>query len=299
VRNYTPATSCSSSGSVAVRTRPVAQSDSSATARSCCHSTRDGSATLTACTEARQGGYWSRESDSAKFPRAVLPSRPGPHPIRFIGVWDTVGALGIPLSGLRLVNVLNRRWQFHDTQLSSTVQSAFHALAIDEKRGSFEPAVWKPSSAAAGQQREQVWFAGDHCDVGGGHGERDCRCGASMDRRVRTILRSRDRTGCVCQSDTQLAWEVAHNTYPIPGARHPRPAERPDTPNSAWARVRRLGMPKCLAGAASRRVRSCRQEVADHKVRLLRPEDRPRTPADRADDVMTGQYLWPDRRGSF
>ncbi|VVJ24942.1 Uncharacterised protein [Amycolatopsis camponoti] len=88
-------------------------------------------------------------------------------PIRFIGVWDTVGALGIPLSGGRLLNLLNRRWQFHDTQLSSIVQSAFQALAVDEHRPSFAPAVWKPSEAD--QEREQVWFAGDHSDVGGGH----------------------------------------------------------------------------------------------------------------------------------
>jgi len=90
-------------------------------------------------------------------------------PIRFIGVWDTVGALGIPLSGWRMINVVNRRWQFHDTQLSSTVRSAFHALAIDERRGAFTPAIWNPSPAADGQQREQVWFTGVHSDVGGGY----------------------------------------------------------------------------------------------------------------------------------
>ncbi|HJQ46692.1 MAG TPA: DUF2235 domain-containing protein [Amycolatopsis sp.] len=93
-------------------------------------------------------------------------------PIRFIGVWDTVGSLGIPLSGGRLINLFNRRWQFHDTQLSSTVRSAFQALAIDEQRSSFEPAIWNPSPAADGQQREQVWFAGCHSDVGGGYPDR-------------------------------------------------------------------------------------------------------------------------------
>lgn len=92
--------------------------------------------------------------------------------IRFIGVWDTVGSLGIPLSGGRLLNRFNRRWQFHDTKLSSTVESAFHALAIDEKRPSFTPSIWEPASAGAGQERVQLWFAGDHSDVGGGHGER-------------------------------------------------------------------------------------------------------------------------------
>ncbi|HET6705116.1 DUF2235 domain-containing protein [Amycolatopsis sp.] len=90
-------------------------------------------------------------------------------PIRFVGVWDTVGALGIPLSGGRLIHLLNKRWQFHDMKLTSIVQAAFQALAVDEHRKSFAPAVWEPSAAAEGQVREQVWFAGAHSDVGGGY----------------------------------------------------------------------------------------------------------------------------------
>jgi uncharacterized protein (DUF2235 family) len=89
--------------------------------------------------------------------------------IRFIGVWDTVGALGIPLSGLRLVNLINRRWQFHDTDLSTMVDAAFQALAIDEKRQPFKPTIWSQQPDAVGQRLEQVWFSGVHCDVGGGY----------------------------------------------------------------------------------------------------------------------------------
>ncbi|WP_236796196.1 DUF2235 domain-containing protein [Amycolatopsis sp. GM8] len=88
-------------------------------------------------------------------------------PIRFIGVWDTVGALGIPVSGLPLVGLINRQWQFHDTKLTKIVASAFQALAIDEQRGPFVPAIWQPDDAPE-QEREQVWFAGCHGDVGGG-----------------------------------------------------------------------------------------------------------------------------------
>src|SRR3712207_6327842 len=93
--------------------------------------------------------------------------------IRFIGVWDTVGALGIPIDGLRLLNFVNRRWEFHDLKLSSRVDSAFQALAIDERRGPFRAAVWEqsPEALAAGQELEQVWFAGVHSDVGGGYAE--------------------------------------------------------------------------------------------------------------------------------
>lgn len=89
--------------------------------------------------------------------------------IRFIGVWDTVGALGIPFTGSPLTRFINRRWSFHDTTLSSTVDIACQALAIDEKRGPFEPTIWQQSESARGQRCEQVWFAGDHSDVGGGY----------------------------------------------------------------------------------------------------------------------------------
>jgi uncharacterized protein (DUF2235 family) len=92
--------------------------------------------------------------------------------IHFIGVWDTVGALGIPLSPTRWVNFINRRWQFHDTDLSTTVDAAFQALAIDEKRAPFKPAVWAQQADAVHQQVEQVWFTGVHSDVGGGYPER-------------------------------------------------------------------------------------------------------------------------------
>ncbi len=86
-----------------------------------------------------------------------------------IGVWDTVGALGLPVSGLRSVNLLNRRWQFHDTDLSTTVDAAFHAAAIDEQRKSFAPTLWQQQPDATDQRLEQVWFSGAHCDVGGGY----------------------------------------------------------------------------------------------------------------------------------
>lgn len=94
-------------------------------------------------------------------------------PIRFIGVWDTVGALGIPLRGLR--GATRKDYQFHDTALSRSVRFAYHALAIDEHRGPFEPTLWHALDPAGqpkgGQTLEQVWFCGAHSDVGGGYPE--------------------------------------------------------------------------------------------------------------------------------
>lgn len=88
--------------------------------------------------------------------------------IRFLGVWDTVGALGIPVAQLGL---LNRRWQFHDVELSSYVDHAYHAVAVDERRHWFTPTLWQQQEEARanGQVMEQVWFAGVHSNVGGGY----------------------------------------------------------------------------------------------------------------------------------
>jgi uncharacterized protein (DUF2235 family) len=95
--------------------------------------------------------------------------------IHFIGVWDTVGALGVPALGPRwlqpIVARLNSPYQFHDTKLSTRVNGAFHALAIDERRKAFEPTLWHQQPGADQQELRQVWFTGVHCDIGGGYAE--------------------------------------------------------------------------------------------------------------------------------
>ncbi len=88
--------------------------------------------------------------------------------IKFIGVWDTVGALGNPLF---MKSLLSKRNQFHDTELSSSVDYAFHALAVDEKRKNFVATLWHQQSHSVGQVLEQVWFPGVHSDIGGGSPE--------------------------------------------------------------------------------------------------------------------------------
>ncbi len=114
-----------------------------------------------------------RRRDSASHPNAIeaqLFRKTYSHEtrIRFIGVWDTVGALGIPVRGCRFLNRLLRQ-EFHDVKLSSTVDHAYHAVAIDEKRKPFMPTLWEQQSHAIGQKMEQVWFAGVHSNIGGGY----------------------------------------------------------------------------------------------------------------------------------
>ncbi|HEX2017667.1 MAG TPA: DUF2235 domain-containing protein [Aurantimonas sp.] len=89
--------------------------------------------------------------------------------ITFVGVWDTVGALGIPESIVGLQ--LNASHQFHDTTPSRIVGYAFHALAIDEYRDEYVPTLWT-GKAPEGAVVEQCWFAGAHSDIGGGYADR-------------------------------------------------------------------------------------------------------------------------------
>jgi len=84
--------------------------------------------------------------------------------IKMVGVWDTVGSLGIP-AAIGLVDPL--LYGFLDTGLNPKIKNAFHAMALDERREQFMPTLWT-STPAADQHVEQVWFTGAHSDVGGG-----------------------------------------------------------------------------------------------------------------------------------
>jgi uncharacterized protein (DUF2235 family) len=87
--------------------------------------------------------------------------------IHFIGVWDTVGSLGFPVPGLRLLT--RPFYKFHNEKLSPVVQNAYQALAIDEQRKHFTPSIWKREGVESYQQIEQVWFPGVHTNIGGGY----------------------------------------------------------------------------------------------------------------------------------
>lgn len=104
--------------------------------------------------------YAPRGSASIRFREAHShPSRE----VKFVGVWDTVGAMGIPFSFLGL---LEDKDEFYDTKIGSNVRIARHAMAIDELRADFEPTIWLPRENL---DLKQVWFAGAHSDVGGSY----------------------------------------------------------------------------------------------------------------------------------
>lgn len=94
--------------------------------------------------------------------------------IEFIGVWDTVGALGVPFGRIR--GLSRSTFSFHNTYPSTLYKGMYHAVAIDEHRKAFDATLWtgfqeegKPFEPLKDDQTlEQRWFVGCHGDVGGG-----------------------------------------------------------------------------------------------------------------------------------
>ncbi|HZU89951.1 MAG TPA: DUF2235 domain-containing protein [Stellaceae bacterium] len=95
-------------------------------------------------------GYRLKDHPGHPDARLYFPNRHESVPIKGIGVWDTVGALGVPG---HLGEMFTQFYQFHDTNLGPHVENAFQALA------------------PADQKLLQVWFAGAHSNVGGGYDE--------------------------------------------------------------------------------------------------------------------------------
>jgi uncharacterized protein (DUF2235 family) len=98
--------------------------------------------------------------------------------VQYVGVWDTVGSLGIPRS-FPFAPQVNSKYLFHDLRLSRFVLSARHAVAVDERRSTFEPTLWENiadlnANAESGhlpfdeRPYQQSWFPGAHGGVGGG-----------------------------------------------------------------------------------------------------------------------------------
>lgn len=149
------------------------------------------------------------KEDPNLYERLFQPESDGWMTVKFLGVFDTVGSLGVPLEikdddtaleGATLIERAKRkllRWAdkagdvarrpikgFHDTSLGGITEHAYHALAIDETRAMFVPTLWTavPGNAKRLEQDgtleeveqhvEQVWFAGVHSDVGGGYPDR-------------------------------------------------------------------------------------------------------------------------------
>jgi uncharacterized protein (DUF2235 family) len=154
-----------------------------------------------------------RTAHAIAWPRLAAPFTAPPCDlrIRYLGLWDTVGSLGIP----RLLPVsigLNKGYEFHDTALSRSVQFARHAVAIDERRAAFAPTLWSNVDAfntpGSAPRVAQMWFPGDHGGVGGGEarGLSNCalmwvlegaeRAGLAVEREPGSVI-----SGCLAEID--------------------------------------------------------------------------------------------------
>lgn len=97
--------------------------------------------------------------------------------VQACAVWDTVGSLGIPnvafLAKLGLPHS-TKEYKFYDTNLSGNIKHAFQALALDEHRHPFSPAVWERAHMdKTTTDLRQVWFPGAHANVGGGYPDQE------------------------------------------------------------------------------------------------------------------------------
>jgi hypothetical protein len=143
------------------------------TARSLCgFLSASGLLTEDMCNEANQEFAWRYyrtppkrryPADRARLRRITHAAEPR---IKFLGVFDTVGVLGIPASFMSRIG--RRAFEFHDTDVSSVVDHSCHALAIDEHRLEFEAAVWTEPRHRKYGSVEQAWFPGSHANIGGG-----------------------------------------------------------------------------------------------------------------------------------
>jgi uncharacterized protein (DUF2235 family) len=125
--------------------------------------------------------------------------------VNYLGVWDTVGALGIP-ARYAWFSWINRKHKFHNVKLSSFVKRARHAVAIDERRSDFAPTLWENldemnrsagfASDAENAPYQEIWFSGVHSSIGGG-GERR----GLSDLALQWVLRGAQQAGLVLDPD--------------------------------------------------------------------------------------------------
>lgn len=123
----------------------------------------------------RKLGRFPKPGDGWPPDGGVACHAPEAVPVHFLGVWDTVGALGVPDDWALVQQVLtNHRGNlFHDTNLGENVKIARHAVGLDERRVDFSPTLW--TNVEGGQHPgdvQQRWFVGVHGDVGGSYADR-------------------------------------------------------------------------------------------------------------------------------
>ena len=109
-----------------------------------------------------------------------------PIDVHFLGVWDTVGAFGVPVDILGFNIRTPKSRVFRDNTIAENVRHATHCVAIDETRDAFEPTLFNHKPGVV----DEVWFAGVHSDVGGGYRRDEDRLGDHTLRYMTDAIRN-------------------------------------------------------------------------------------------------------------
>ena len=131
--------------------------------------------------------------------------------IKVVGVWDTVGSLGIP--AFSIAGVSRPTFGYLHTGLRIQIEHGYHALAIDEHRKDFAPTLWDvrtpkdPDEVRAVPRPissvEQRWFVGAHANVGGGY-ESDLLAQAPL----RWIMKKASLFGLTFRNDVDIDGDI-------------------------------------------------------------------------------------------
>jgi len=136
--------------------------------------------------------------------------------IKMVGVWDTVGTVGVPLFSFE--GISRSTFGFLHTGLRISIDNGYHALAIDEHRKDFAPTLWtvrkplEPGAVVAKPRAiesvEQRWFAGAHANVGGG-----CESDILAQAPLRWMMKKASGHGLAFRQDVEIDGDLL--TAPI------------------------------------------------------------------------------------
>ena len=190
--------------------------------------------------------------------------------------------LGIP-QYIILERVLGtaKKSQFHDLELSTSVSSARHAVAIDETRRSFEPTLWTNvdqlnENGSNTDSYQQLWFPGDHGSVGGGGDlsrisngallwilEGAERCGLELDPKQIDLWRSKADPMAPLRNRTQPAgfYDRISRKAPRQGPRHWK-----DLSESAQTRLRSGSKSADMPPYRPKSLEAIIRDLEDHRL---------------------------------
>lgn len=138
-------------------------------------------------------------------------------PVTVVGVWDTVGSLGIPpILGFDWNTDEIVQYSFVNTKVSQCIVHAIQALGLDEHRAAFSPAIWEiPDKPNNLKTLKQCWFPGVHCNIGGAGGYQDQGLAnvtlAWMVSQIQSITNSDGTKGLLDFDEEYLMWVFNRN----------------------------------------------------------------------------------------